>query len=165
MGERISTEQPIGIQTLTKRMFRRACEDVGIALSTIATGIHRSRTVVDRWADEQSDHAMPVWAMALPDAVSDSLFDRLVHDLRAMRSRSHNGLVPRAEGVAGLLLQRLGGAVSEIAEALSDGRISSLEAPKVLKRIAEVEEECRRLRASLDHVDNVRAIGAKAEVR
>jgi hypothetical protein len=144
------TAQPVSIQSRAKEIFREACRALGIGHERIAAAIHRHRTKVDRWANPDHDESVPVWPLLVPEAIPDAVFERIIADVRA--ERRERGTNVRAEGVAAVLLARLGSAVTEIANAMADGRITSIEAAGVVKRISDVEEECRKLRRALSHV-------------
>ncbi len=150
-----STTRPLRshLKAAVKLMFRRACEDIGVSLASVADNIDVAHGLVQRWADSDHDASLPVYALASASAVPESLYHRILADLEMLRSQQTDDLERSPEGAAGSLLMRAGAAIEEVSRALTTGEITSLAAPGVLRKIACLEDDCRKLRRSLSHLE------------
>ena len=133
-----------------KRLFRRACEDIGVSLAHVADHIDVSHGRVERWVSPNTDAHIPLYLLASRIAVSDRLFARIVADLEFLRAQQ-DGVPTSTEGAIAGVISRAGEAIAALGRAYVGGQLSSLDVPTVRQRVADLESECARLRRLLEH--------------
>lgn len=138
------------LQGLTKRLIRRASEDTGVSLASIADALERSHGLVEQWVCERAAKHLPVYVLASPLAIPERLYQRIISDIDHVRHAQAESLAPKPEGACTLLLARLGAGVESIARALADGRVTSMERPELLRKLAEIEAAIASVRRSFD---------------
>jgi hypothetical protein len=146
------TERPrmSDLRAQTKQLFRRACEDLAVTFTAIGRELDDPKgKYVQRWADEQSDHPLPVWALTSRDAVSDALFERIVADVRDLRAKQSRSLSATTVGLGLAFMRAAGEAIAEIASASADGAHDAHERPAMRERVSAAIGVGQRLVAAL----------------
>lgn len=148
------TARPLrsALKEAAKRLFRRACEDVGVSLVYVADHLDMSPSRVENWLSPSVDANVPLYLLASRAAIPDRLFARIVADLESLRAQQGTGLVVAPESAATGVIERACAAIAELGRALADARVSSLDAPSVRREIGSLRDECVRMIRSLDHV-------------
>lgn len=133
------------LKAACKRLWRRALEDIGVSSASVADQLDVAHGIAERWAHEDTDHPLPVYALASRRAVPESLYQRVLADLDALRAQQGDGLHSTVEGAAAMLVARAGATLDEIGRALADGRVTSVERPGMRRVVAALRSQCDSL--------------------
>lgn len=136
-----------------RRLHRRACEDHDVSARAIAAGLALGDTLVLRW---WHDHNAPLYALAHRASIPDSLFERVVSDLRALRAEQGTAPSTTAEAACAALVARAGELLGPVGLALADGRVSADERSTIHREVARVESQCAAVRRALDNTPAAR---------
>lgn len=133
------------LKSTVKRLWRRALEDLGVSSASIADNLDVAHGIAERWARDDCDHPLPVYALASRRAVPEPVYQRLLADLDALRAQQGDGLHATIEGAAAMLVARAGATLDEIGRALADGRVTSVERPGMRRVVAALRSQCDSL--------------------
>jgi hypothetical protein len=148
------------LQTLVRRTFVRACEDLSVSYTGIANKLGLgSSTVVERWARL----TLPAWVLGDPDAIPDPLYNRIVAVIEAERVSRGRGLRPSCEGAAFAALVKGGEATSVLARLLADSTLSMAERPEAREIMHALVAKCEAVLRAIDDADRLDAGTAPTE--
>jgi hypothetical protein len=146
------------LQTLVRRTFVRACEDLGVKYTAIASALELgSSSIVERWTKLAP---LPVWVLANPEAIPEPLFNRIIAVVEAQRTVRGAGLRPTCEGAAFGVLSTAGETVSELSRLLADFKLSADERPAARVVAHKLIAKGEALLRAIDDAERVEGSGS-----
>lgn len=151
----ITVRLPRGqLKAETKRLMRRALDDLRVTCRRVAGGHEVTPLVVQRWLLDDAEYHWPVWSLADPAAVPERLFERVVADLRTLRA-AQAAVAPVACAAATTTwFARVGDAIGALARASGGGWRSPEEKAAARRLLAELDAQSLAVRRALDAEDD-----------